>query len=258
MVANQLSAADIAENRREIAYPASVIDLVGGNMGQPPGGFPENVKKAILKDREELIERPGESLPPVNFEEIKETLHRKHKIEPTMQDIVTSALYPKVFDDFLKQCSAYSDLSILPSPIFFYGPEVGEEFSIDIETGKRLIVKFLTVGDPRPDGTRVVFFELNGQPREIEIQDKSIEGQAASRVKADPADPTHIAAGMPGMVIGVTIAVGDKVKKGQKLLALEAMKMETVVTAERDGEIAQLHVKSGSQVETGDLLLVLK
>ena len=258
MVANQLSADDISENRREIAYPASVIDLVGGNMGQPPGGFPVAVKKAILKDREELTERPGESLPPINFEEIKDTLHRKHKIDPSMQDIVTSALYPKVFDDFLKQRSAYSDLSILPSPIFFYGPEVGEEFSIDIETGKRLIVKYLTVGDPRPDGTRVVFFELNGQPREIEVKDKSIEGQASSRVKADPADPTHVAAGMPGMVIGVTIAVGDKVKKGQKLLALEAMKMETVVTAERDGEITQLHVKSGSQVETGDLLLVLK
>jgi pyruvate carboxylase len=258
MVANQLSADDIAENRREIAYPASVIDLVGGNMGQPPGGFPISVKKAILKDREELTERPGESLPPVNFEEIKEALHRKHKIDPSMQDIVTSALYPKVFDDFLKQRATYSDLSILPSPIFFYGPEVGEEFSIDIETGKRLIVKFLTVGDPRPDGTRVVFFELNGQPREIEIKDKSIEGKASSRVKADPADLTHVAAGMPGMVIGVTIAVGDKVNKGQKLLALEAMKMETVVTAERDGEITQLHVKSGSQVETGDLLLVLK
>jgi pyruvate carboxylase len=258
MVANHLSADDIAEGRRDIDYPGSVLDLVGGMMGQPPGGFPANVKKSILKDKQEVVERPGVSLPPEDFDAIRTSLKSKFRIEPTPQDVVTSALYPKVFDDFLKQQTTYSDLSILPTPIFFYGPEVGEEFSIDIETGKRLIIKFLTVGDPRPDGTRVVFFELNGQPREIEVKDRSIEGKAALRVKADPADPTHVAAGMPGMVIGVTIAVGDVVKKGQKLLALEAMKMETIITADRDGEVVQLQVKSGSQVETGDLLLVLK
>ncbi len=116
----------------------------------------------------------------------------------------------------------------------------------------------MAVGEARPNGTRAVYFELNGQPREIEIVDQSIENKAVARVKADVADPTHIGAGMPGMVIGVSIAVGDKVQKGQKLLALEAMKMETVIAAERDGEVAQLHVQSGSQVETGDLLLVLK
>lgn len=258
MVANQLSAEDIAENRREIAYPASVLDLVGGMMGQPPGGFPENVKKSILKDQPEVTERPGESLPPINFEEIGAKLESKLGRTAKPREIVTSALYPKVYDDFVTHIQRYGDVSLLPTPIFFYGPIIGEEFSVDIEPGKRLIIKFLAVGEARPNGTRVVYFELNGQPREVEIEDKSLEDKSVARLKADPADLTQIGAGMPGMVIGVAVAVGDKVKKGQKLLALEAMKMETVIAAERDGEITKLLVQSGNQVETGDLLLVLQ
>ena len=175
-----------------------------------------------------------------------------------MQETVTSALYPKVFDEFVTHLKDYGDVSLLPTPIFFYGPSLGEEFSVDIESGKRLIIKFLAVGEPRPDGVRTVFFELNGQPREVEVVDRSIETKAAKRTKADPNDPTHVAAAMPGMVIGVAITQGAKVTKGQKLLSLEAMKMETVLNAERDGEVAQLLVQSGSQVEAGDLLLVLK
>ena len=258
MVANQLSADDIANNRREIAYPASVLDLVGGMMGQPPGGFPENVKKSILKDKPEVTQRPGESLPPVDFAAIGEKLSAKLCREARPREIVTSALYPKVYEDFVTHIQRYGDVSLLPTPIFFYGPTLGEEFAVDIEPGKRLIIKFLAVGEARPNGTRVVYFELNGQPREVEIEDNSLEDKSTARIKADPADPTQIGAGMPGMVIGVSVAVGDKVKKGQKLLALEAMKMETVIAAERDGEITKLLVQSGNQVETGDLLLVLQ
>ncbi len=258
MVANQLSAEDIAEGKREIAYPGSVLDLVGGMMGQPPGGFPENVKKSILRNNPEVTNRPGETLPPTDFEAIGKKLETKLGRPAKMREIVTSALYPKVYDEFVTHVQRYGDVSLLPTPIFFYGPLIGEEFSVDIEPGKRLIIKFLAVGEARQNGTRVVYFELNGQPREVEIEDKSLEDKSVARIKADPSDPTHIGAGMPGMVIGVSIAVGDKVTKGQKLLALEAMKMETVIAAERDGEITQLNVQSGSQVETGDLLLVLK
>jgi pyruvate carboxylase len=258
MVANQMSADDVMTGKRELAYPGSVLDLVGGMMGQPPGGFPENVKKNILKNNPEVLERPGETLPPVDFDAIAQQLKPKLGRDATLRDSVTSALYPKVFDEFVSHVRSYGDVSLLPSPIFFFGPAIGEEFSIDIEPGKRLIVKFLAVGEPRPNGTRVVYFELNGQPREIEVLDKSIENKEAKRIKADAADPTHIAAGMPGMVIGVAVSVGTKVKKGQKLLALEAMKMETSIAADRDGEITQLYVHSGSQVEAGDLLLVLK
>jgi pyruvate carboxylase len=258
MVANDLSADDVAHDKRELAYPGSVLDLVGGMMGQPPGGFPENVKRSILKNNPEVTHRPGETLPSHDFDETASKLEVKMGRKPTLQDVVTSALYPKVFDEFLSHVQEYGDVSLLPTPIFFYGPALGEEFSVEIEPGKRLIIKFLAVGEPRPDGVRTVFFELNGQPREVEIVDRSIETKAAKRLKADPADPTQIAAAMPGMVIGVVVTQGTRVTKGQKLLSLEAMKMETVINADRDGEIMQLLVQSGSQVEAGDLLLVLK
>ncbi len=258
MVANQLSAEDVTSGARELAYPGSVLDLVGGMMGQPPGGFPAAVKKGILRNNPEVTDRPGESLAPIDFQSVGGQLKTKLGRDASMQEIVTSALYPKVFDEFMTHMRSYGDLSLLPTPIFFYGPLIGEEFCVDIEPGKRLIVKFLAVGEARPNGTRTVFFELNGQPREVEIVDRSIESKSAARLKADPADPTHAAAGMPGMVIGVAVTQGSKVTKGQKILALEAMKMETVINADRDGEIAQLFVTSGSQVETGDLLFVLK
>ena len=258
MVANQLSAGDVVSGEREIAYPGSVLDLVGGMMGQPPGGFPEQAKKSILKNNPEVLTRPGETLPPVDFDAIGIALKPKLGRDATMKEIVTSALYPKVFDEYVSHVRSYGDVSLIPTSAFFFGPSIGEEFFVDIEAGKRLIIKFLAIGEARPNGTRTVFFELNGQPREVEVVDKSIESKAATRQKADPADPTHIAAGMPGMVIGVAVTQGAKVTKGQKLLALEAMKMETVINAERDGEIAQLLVQSGSQVETGDLLFVLK
>jgi pyruvate carboxylase len=258
MVANGMSVEDILHGNRELSFPASVLDLVGGMMGQPPGGFPEKVKRAILRNNPEVKNRPGETLPPHDFNATATELQGKLGREPSMQETVTSALYPKVFDEYITHLRDYGDVSLLPTPIFFYGPCIGEEFFVDIESGKRLIVKFLAVGEPRPDGVRTVFFELNGQPREVEVIDRSIETKAAKRTKADAADPTHVAAAMPGMVIGVAVAQGAQVTKGQKLLSLEAMKMETVINAERDGEIAQLLVNSGSQVEAGDLLLVLK
>jgi pyruvate carboxylase len=258
MVANRLTAEDIRENRRELAYPASVIDLVGGMMGQPPGGFPANVKKAILKNQPEVKGRPGETLEPADFAAVGKALDAKLGRKASEKDIVTSVLYPKVFDDFIKHANDAGDTSLLPTPEFFYGPAMGEEINVDIEPGKRLIIKFVAIGQPRPDGTRTVFFELNGQPREVEVVDKSLESSVAARIKADPKDPTHIAAGMPGMVIGVAVNQGDNVKKGQKLLSLEAMKMETMINADRDGRIEQLLVQSGCQVETNDLLIVLK
>jgi pyruvate carboxylase len=258
LVANDMSPSDVVKGIRELAYPGSVLDLVGGMMGQPPGGFPENVKRAILRNNPEVTTRPGETLPDHDFEATSTLLTSKLGREPNGQEVVTHALYPKVFEEFATHVRDYGDVSLLPTPIFFFGPAIGEEFSIEIESGKRLIVKFLAIGEPRPDGVRTVFFELNGQPREVEVVDRSIENKAVKRIKADPADPTHVAAAMPGMVIGVIVAQGGKVTKGQKLLSLEAMKMETVINAERDGEIVQLLVQSGSQVEAGDLLLVLK
>jgi pyruvate carboxylase len=149
----------------------------------------------------------------------------------------------------------YSDTSVLPTPVFFYGQEVGEEIGVDIEEGKTLIIKFLTVSEPHADGTRTVFFELNGQPRDVSIVDRSLQPAEATVKKADPANPKEIGAAMPGMVVTVAVKAGDKITKGQKLFTVEAMKMETTISSDVEGRIADVLVKAGSRVEAGDLLL---
>jgi pyruvate carboxylase len=258
MVAGNLTADDIRSNKRELAAPGSVIDLLSGMMGQPPGGFPKDVQKAILKDRPLVEGRPGASMPPADIEATRAKLTELLGRTATDRECVTHLLYPKVYEEFIDHQKIYGDVSILPTPYFFYGPDSTEEISVDIETGKRLIIRFLAVGQPKPDGTRTVFFELNGQPREVEVVDHQLETAVVQAVKADPADLTHVAASMPGMVIGVAVKQGDAVTKGQKLLALEAMKMETTIASDRDGIVEQLLVKSGSQVAAGDLLMVIK
>ena len=197
-------------------------------------------------------------MPPADFESTRKKLTESLGRTATDRECVTHVLYPKVYEDFIEHAKRFGDVSILPTPYFFYGPDSTEEIAVDIEEGKRLIVRFLATGQPKPDGTRTVFFELNGQPREVEVIDKSLESTTVRAVKADPSDATHVAASMPGMVIGIAVKEGDKVHKGDKLLVLEAMKMETVLNAERDGDIKQLLIKSGSQVEAGDLLLVIE
>jgi pyruvate carboxylase len=146
---------------------------------------------------------------------------------------------------------------MFPTPIFFYGQEIGEEFTAEIEEGKTLVIKFLTISDPHADGTRSVFFELNGQPRDVSITDVSLEATAAKRMQADSANPKDVGANMPGMVVTVAVKVGDKIAKGQKLFTLEAMKMETTINSEVSGVVEKILVKPGSRVEAGDLLLTL-
>jgi pyruvate carboxylase len=258
MVAGGLTVDDVLNSQRELSPPASVIDLLSGMMGQPPGGFPDKAVRAILRDRPLVNGRPGASLPPADLEATRTKLTEVLGRAASDQDCVTHLLYPKVFEEFIEHQKTFGDVSILATPHFFYGPDTSDEISVNIEEGKRLIIRFLAVGQPKPDGTRTVFFELNGQPREVEVVDKGLENVVSHAVKADPNDPTHVAASMPGMVIGVAVKQGEPVSKGDKLLSLEAMKMETTLNAERDGEVVQLLVKSGSQVEAGDLLLVIK
>ncbi|HRF00465.1 MAG TPA: pyruvate carboxylase [Pirellulaceae bacterium] len=258
LVANELRAEDVLDPSRQLSFPESVLDLVGGKMGQPPGGFPPAVVEAIMRGRPVIKGRPGETLPPVDFTkvavELEETLQRK----PSDREVVTRVLYPKVHQEFLQHRAKYSDVSCLETTNFFYGLLPGEEIGVEIEPGKTLIVKFLTVGEPHPDGSRTVFFELNGQPRDVRIVDASLEPQTAARAKADPNDPNHIAAAMPGMVVAVAVQAGDEVSAGQKLLSIEAMKMETTLHADRDARISQVLVAGGSAVETGDLLIVFE
>ena len=258
MVANELTSEDVLNGDRELAYPASVLDLIGGRMGQPPGGFPPEVVKKILRDEPPLDGRPGETMPPADFAQAADEARRFLNREPDQQDVVSYLLYPKVFRQFIEHYEAHWDVSTLPTPAFFYGLEPGEEIAIEIDAGKTLVIKYLTQGEAHPDGTRAVFFELNGQPREVTITDRSLAPDTPAAIKADSSDPTQIGASMPGMVVTVNVQPGDPVAKGQPLLTLEAMKMETTITAERAGKVTQVLIKSGSQVDTGDLLLTIE
>jgi len=258
LVANNLTAEDVLDPSRELAFPEGVIDLMAGRMGQPPGGFPPRVRKRILKDQKPMRGRPGASLAPADFEAAGEQLRKQLQHVPSTRDVVSYLLYPRVFEEFAQHTQAFSDTSVFSTPTFFYGLESGAETAVDIEPGKTLIIKFLTISDPHPDGHRTVFFELNGQPREVNCIDRALEPQESARPKADPADPLQIAAPMPGLVVTVGVQPGDKVTRGQKLVTMEAMKMETTIYAEVDGRVGELLVKPGVQVEAGELLLRLE
>jgi pyruvate carboxylase len=255
MVANGLTPEDVLEGERELAFPESVVEFFEGKLGQPPGGFPRALQKRILRGRKPLRGRPGATLPPANFDAIRKDLEKDLRRPASERDVLSHTLYPRVFPEFAAHQQQYSDTSVLPTPVFFYGMEPGEEISVDIEPGKTLIIKFLTVGDPHEDGTRAVFFELNGQPREVMILDRSLAGEVKAHPRAEPGNSLQVGAPMPGLVVRVTVAPGEQVAAGQKLITLEAMKMETTVYAERAGQVAEVLVKPGTQVKAGDLLL---
>jgi pyruvate carboxylase len=235
-----------------------VVDLISGRMGQPPGGFPPEVQAKILRGQPPLTDRPGANLPDADFGQAGAELAAKLGREPKRCEIVSYLMFPKVVAEFVQHQQDFSDTSILPTPLFFYGQLPGQEVAVDIEQGKTLIIKFLAVGDPHPDGRRTVFFELNGQPRNINVKDASLESVAATRPRADRTDPRQIGAPMPGMVATIALSAGDTVVAGQKLLTLEAMKMETTIYAERDGKVAEVLVRPGTQVDANDLLLRLE
>jgi pyruvate carboxylase len=257
MLANNLSCDDVLNPDRDIAFPGSVIDLISGGMGQPPGGFPEAVRNRILLGKQEFLGRPGETLPPTDMAAARERVAAMLGREPSGQEVISWVLYERVYEEFAAHQDSYSDVSILPTPHFFFGLEPGEEIAVDIEPGKTLIIRLQTVSDPHADGTRTVFFELNGQPREITVADAAVESIAPTRVKADPAIAGQVGATMPGMVVTVAVKPGERIRKGQKLLSLEAMKMETAINAELDGKIRDVLVQPGNRVETGDLLVVI-
>ena len=258
LIANDLTTHDVLEGDHELAFPESVIDLVGGHMGQPMGGFPGKVRKKVLGSRKALRGRPGSSLAPADFERTGNEVRHFLGSKPQRREVLSYLLYPDVYRELASHQQQYTDTSVLPTPIFFYGQEPGEEIMVDIEPGKTLIIKFLTMGEPHGDGRRTVFFELNGQPRDVTVVDHSLAQQTPASVKADPSDPNQIPAAMPGMVVSVAVRQGDRVAKGQKLLVLEAMKMQTTIVAERDSRVARMLAAPGSQVEAGELLLTLE
>jgi pyruvate carboxylase len=254
LVTNDMEAGELLETNREIAFPESVVDLLSGRMGQPPGGFPAEVVARVVRNQTIIEGRPGATLPPANMEDAttEVTSLLGHKASP--RDVSSWLLYSRVFQDFAEHRATYGDVAVLPTPAFLEGPKPGEELFVDIEPGKTLVIRLLTVGEAHADGTRTVFFELNGQPRSVSVIDRTLEGTIQQRPKADVGNPRDIGAPMPGLIVTVAVKPGDAVKKGDKILSLEAMKMETTVYAEQDGTLSDVLVSPGSPVEAGELI----
>lgn len=255
MVQNNLSEDDVYERGETIDFPDSVVEFASGYLGQPYQGFPKELQRIILKGRKPITERPGQLLDPVNFEHLKETLFKSLDRQVTSFDMITYALYPKVFMDYHHFYENYGDVSVLDSPTFFYGMNIGEVVEIEIEQGKTLIVKLVSISEPREDGTRVVYFELNGQARQVFIRDNSVQTEVTTRQKADKTNEKHIGATMPGTVLKVVCEKGQQVEKGDELVITEAMKMETTVQAPFTGVIKSIHVQNGDTIEVNDLLI---
>jgi pyruvate carboxylase len=240
-------------------FPESVVDMLSGGLGQPKGGWPKDVQKVVLGGRKPFKGRPGTRAAKVDLNDARNEVKAiTQRNECTEDDLYAYLMYPQVFKDLVKYLNEYGHARVLPTPAFFYGLKPGEEISVEIEEGKVLIVKLIYVSEPDKEGLRTLTFELNGRARECVIQDKSIKSETKRRVKADSADKMQVGAPIPAMVTAVTATVGHKVKKGEKLVILEAMKMQTTVYALADGIVDKVEVHVGDQVDSKDLLVQLR
>ena len=249
---------ELLDQNHSLTLPNSVIEMFEGGLGNPSGGWPKKLQKTILKGRKPGFGRPGAHLKPVDFPATAESLGHKIGRKPNSHDVLSYLMYPEVFLKFERACDTYGDLDIVPTPQFLYGMKTGEELTVELEPGKILVVKFLTAGDPHPDGHRTVFFELNGQPREVNVRDASIRATASAKRMADPGHPGQVGAPTPGMIAAVAVELNQAVKKGDRLLVMEAMKMQTTIYAPIDGRVTEKLAHSGQVVEPKELLLVIE
>lgn len=255
MVAQGLSRAQVEDPAVEVAFPDSVVDMMKGNLGQPPGGWPKALQKKVLKGDEPLTTRPGASMAPVDLEATRQKLEKDLGVAIDDEDLNGYLMYPKVFTDYMARHEMYGPVRTLPTRSFFYGMQPGEEISAEIDPGKTLEIRLQTIGDTDETGDVKVFFELNGQPRVIRVPNRLVKSQTAARPKADPANDSHIGAPMPGVVASVAVTQGQKVHPGDLLLTIEAMKMETGIHADREGTVTALHVSAGQGIDAKDLLV---
>jgi pyruvate carboxylase len=241
-----------------LTLPSSVIDMFMGSLGEPDGGWPKKLQKIILRGQKPRRGRPGAHLPKIDLGETMAAVEKKIGRRPTRDETLSYLMYPDVFVKFAQNRQTWGDVDVLPTPQFYYGMERGEDITVELEPGKSLAIKFQTVGDPHPDGTRTVFFELNGQPREVTVRDLTLEVKQPSRVKADVTKPGEIGAPIPGVVSSVAVELNQKVKKGDPLLVMEAMKMQSTVYSALAGVVKQVLAQPGQHVESKDLLLVIE
>ncbi|HPP95010.1 MAG TPA: pyruvate carboxylase, partial [Spirochaetota bacterium] len=260
MVKNELTPENILEKGKDLAFPDSVVSYFEGMMGQSEGGFSTDLQQIVLKGKEPITCRPGELLPPVNFEELAASIEKKHGFKPTKQDLLSFALYPKVFDEYIAFIKEYGDFSRMETPLFFEGLKRGVPAEVELEDGKIYIIQLVQIGKLDNEGMRPVVFEVNGNRREIKIPDKTYRAEKVVTFTqmADPQKPGEIGASIPGNVFRILVKEGDEVKEGDSLLIIEAMKMETNVVSPIRGTVTEICVKEGQRVKTGELLLKIQ
>lgn len=258
MVTSGLSAADVLDPDKDIAFPESVVSLFRGDLGQPPGGWPVELQAKVLKGKAAFTSRPGEHLPPADLEAERATCLEQSGRPVGDNELASYLMYPKVYVDYAKHRNQFGNVSVLPTPVFFYGMEPDSEIAVDIDIGKTLIIRFLALGEADEDGDQRVFFELNGQPRTVKVANRQLASKARTHPRAEEGNPAHVPAPMPGMVVSVAVQAGQKVERGDTLLSIEAMKMETAIHAERDGVVSAVHASVGMRVDAKDLLMVVE
>jgi pyruvate carboxylase len=256
MVANDLTPEDVKNPDKEITFPESVISLFKGELGFPPDGFPKDLEKKILKGGRPMVGRPGANLPPVDLAKAKEDAEKAIGRSITEQELASYLMYPKVFRDYAEHRRNYGDVSVLPTQVFFNGLKEGQEISVDIDQGKTLVIRLQGRTELEEEGQSKLFFELNGQARMVRI-DKAGALKLVTHPRAEDGNANHVGAPMPGMIVTLAVKPGQKVAKGDPLVSIEAMKMETMIRAERDAVVKQTHVKPGTVVAAKDLLVEL-
>ena len=257
MVANNLTEKDVFEKGDNISFPESVQQFFMGEIGQPEGGFPAQLQRIILKDKTPFTDRPNKHLPPIDFDKDFEAFKEKYGADLSLCDFLSYKFYPKVFEGYLKFYREYGDVSIVPTPLFLYGMKMGQDTTVEIAKGKTLLIRLLSVGPVDDKGNRTVFFKLNGQTRNVEVRDRSIKVTHRENKKTDKGDDKQIGAPLQGMLSKVLVKKDEQVKKNQQLFVIEAMKMETIITAPFDGKVTHIELAEGTLVNTSDLVVQL-
>ncbi|MCI7713247.1 MAG: hypothetical protein MSK63_08185 [Clostridiales bacterium] len=257
MTQNNLTPETIVEKGADLAFPDSAVSYFSGMMGQPAGGFPKDLQKAVLKGKKPIACRPGELLPPADFEEKKKEM-LAFTDTPTWRGVLSYCLYPRVLEDYVRQQKEYGYIMRLGSHVFFHGLAVGETNKVNIADGKTLVIKYLGLGDVDQDGMRTVSFELNGIRRDVQVPDEAAQQNIVKVPMADPTDRSQVGASIPGAVSKISVKVGDHVEENQPLMIIEAMKMETAISARLRGTVAELLISEGDTVKGGQLVAAIK
>ncbi len=258
MVSQNLTEAEVLDPDREIAFPTSVVEMLAGDLGQPPGGWPKALQAKALKGEKPIEGRPGALLPPTDLAAARVAAEKASGRQVSDDDLASYLMYPKVFAEFSATVRRFGPVSVLPTPVFFYGMQPNDEIAIEIEPGKTLVLLLVTIGETDEEGQVKVFFELNGQQRIIKVQNRSAAVTKVARRKAEDGNDSHVAAPMPGAVSTIAVQKGQQVKAGDIVATLEAMKMETSLHAARDGKVAEILVAPGQQIDARDLLMVIE